>query len=474
MAETPQPAGAQPLAEKYDAIILGSGQAGNPLARALSDQGKRTAMVERALVGGTCVNYGCTPTKTLVASAEVAYMARRAMDYGIGTGSVSVDMLAVRERKRAMVKKWREGSEKRLRESKLVELIYGEGSFVGPKQLRVQLPEGGARTLTAELIVINTGLRVNVPPIPGLENLPYLDNASVMELAEVPGHLLILGGGYIGLEFAQMFRRFGSRVTIVQSREQLLVGEDTDVVDEVTAILRDEGIEILLQARTESASTSGKNVRLNLKVKGESRELEGTHLLVATGRRPNTDKLNLVSAGIATDERGFIRVNDKLETSAPGVYAVGDVNGGPAFTHVSYDDFRILRTNLLEGGNRSVSGRLYPYCVFIDPQLGRIGLNESQARKLGRKVRVARMPMTSVARALETGHSRGFMKALVDPETGQILGATVLGAEGGEIMSLIQVAMMGRLKYSALQSGIFAHPLFAESLNNLFSNFEGG
>jgi pyruvate/2-oxoglutarate dehydrogenase complex dihydrolipoamide dehydrogenase (E3) component len=474
MAEVTQPAGTESQATKYDAIILGSGQAGNPLASALSAKGKRTAMIERALVGGTCVNYGCTPTKTLVASAEVAYMARRAQEYGVRIGSVSVDMFAVRERKRAMVNKWRGGSEKRLQEAKLVDLIYGEGSFVGPKQVRILLNAGGVRTLTADLIVIDTGLTVNIPPIKGLESVPYLDNMSVMELAEVPQHLLVLGGGYVGLEFAQMFRRFGSQVTVVQNKKQLLAGEDADVGNEVAAILREDGIEILLEAKTEAASSSGKFVRLRVNVKGASRELEGTHLLVATGRRPNTEQLNLTVAGIATDKRGYIRVNHKLETSVPGVYAVGDVNGGPAFTHVSYDDFRVLQANLLEGGNRSVAGRLYPYCVFIDPQLGRIGLSENEARKQGRKVRVARLPMTSVARAMETGQSRGFMKVLVDPQTDEILGAAVLGAQGGEVMSMIEVAMMGSLKYTALQGAIFAHPLFAESLNNLFNKFEGG
>jgi pyruvate/2-oxoglutarate dehydrogenase complex dihydrolipoamide dehydrogenase (E3) component len=381
-------------------------------------------------------------------------------------------MPVVRERKRGMVKKWRDGSEKRLREAKLVNLLHGEGSFVGPKQLRVRMIDGGERTLTGDVIVIDTGLTVNLPPVKGLDSVPYLDNASVMELGEVPEHLLVLGGGYIGLEFAQMFRRFGSRVTVIQRRAQLLTGEDSDIGNEVAAILREDGVEILLEAETQTAGVAGKRVRLTIKLKGVSKELEGTHLLVATGRRPNTDSLNLAAAGIATDERGYIRVNHKLETSAPGVYAVGDVNGGPAFTHVSYDDFRVLQANLLEGGNRSVAGRLFPYCVFIDPQLGRIGLSENQARRQGRKVRVARLPMTSVARALETGRPRGFMKALVDPQTEEILGAAVLGADGGEVMSMIQVAMMGKLKYTALQNAIFAHPLFAESLNNLFSNLQ--
>jgi pyruvate/2-oxoglutarate dehydrogenase complex dihydrolipoamide dehydrogenase (E3) component len=462
----------QSAVTQYDVIILGSGQAGNPLAEALADKGKRTAMIERSAVGGTCINWGCTPTKTLVASAEFAYMARRAMEYGIKVGDVAIDMAAVRERKRAIVKQWREGSEKRLQKSQRVDLLYGEGSFIGPKQIRVRLNAGGEKVLSADLIVIDTGLRTSIPAIDGIETVPYLDNQSVMELDEVPEHLLVLGGGYIGLEFAQMFRRFGSRVTIIHNGKQLLTQEDSDIADEIANILREDGIDVLLEATTQSASAAAKSIRMTVKLKNESRELEGTHLLVAAGRRPNTDKLNLAVAGIATDDRGYIRVNDKLETSAPGVYSVGDVNGGPAFTHISYDDFRVLQTNLLEGGNRSVTGRLIPYCVFIDPQLGRIGLSENQARQQKKKVRIAKLPMSSVARANETGQTRGFMKALVDPDTDEILGATVLGADGGEIMSMIEIAMMGKLKYPALQSGIFAHPLFSESLNNLFSNFQ--
>jgi pyruvate/2-oxoglutarate dehydrogenase complex dihydrolipoamide dehydrogenase (E3) component len=435
-------------------------------------KGKRTAMIERAAVGGTCVNYGCTPTKTMVASAEVAHLARRAREYGVSVGDVSVDMPAVRERKRGIVKQWREGSERRLQTAKLVDVIYGEGSFLGPKQLRVRINSGGERTLTSDLIVINAGLTATIPPLDGLDSVPYLDNVSVMELDVLPEHLLVLGGGYIGLEFGQMFRRFGSRVTVIEHGKQLMKAEDPDIRNEIANILKDEGVEILLEAKAESAAVSGKGVRLTVKVKGESRSLQGTHLLVATGRKPNTEKLNLQAAGIAADERGYIAVNEKLETSVPGVYAVGDVKGGPAFTHISYDDYRVLKSNLLEGGNRTVAGRLLPYCVFIDPQLGRVGLSEREARAQGKKVRIARLPMTSVARAMETGRSGGFMKALVDPKTDEILGAAILGDNGGEVMSMIQIAMMGRLKYSALQSAVLAHPLLAESLNNLFSNFQ--
>jgi pyruvate/2-oxoglutarate dehydrogenase complex dihydrolipoamide dehydrogenase (E3) component len=457
----------------YDAIILGSGQGGNPFAVDLAAKGKRTAMIERAAVGGTCVNYGCTPTKTMVASAEIAYLARRGREYGINVGQVSVDMLAVRERKRGMVEAWRGRRENGLKRTERLDLIYGEGSFVGPKQLRIRLNDGGERMLTADLIVIDTGLRASPPPLKGLDSVPYMDNASVMELGEVPQHLLVLGGGYVGLEFAQMFQRFGSQVSIIQNGNQLLSMEDPDIADEVAGILREDGIEILLEAKTESVASLKQGVRLTVKVKGVSRNLEGTHLLVATGRRPNTEKLNLQAAGIAIDDRGYIQVNDKLETTVRGVYAVGDVKGGPAFTHVSYDDDRVLRANLLEGGNRSMAGRPIPYCVFIDPQLGRIGLSEKEAKAQEKKVRVAKLPMTSVARAVETGKTRGFMKALVDPETEEILGAAILGEGGGEVMSMIQVAMMGKLKYTALQNAILAHPTLAESLNSLFSSFQG-
>jgi pyruvate/2-oxoglutarate dehydrogenase complex dihydrolipoamide dehydrogenase (E3) component len=460
-------------ATHYDAIILGSGQGGNPLAVALSAKGKRTAMIERAAVGGTCVNYGCTPTKTMVASAEVADLARRAAEYGIKVGDISVDMFAVRERKRGVVKTWREGSEKRLKQAEFVDLIYGEGSFVGQKQMRVRLNAGGERMLTADLIVIDTGLRASAPPLEGLESVPYLDNASVMELGELPEHLLVLGGGYVGLEFAQMFRRFGSQVTVIQNGKQLLSLEDPDIADEVTRILTEDGIEILLEAETESAACFKRGVRLTVKTEGVTRDLDGTHLLVATGRRPNTEKLNLQAAGVATDDRGYIKVNHKLETTATGVYAVGDVKGGPAFTHLSYDDYRVLRTNLLEGGNRSIAGRLVPSCVFIDPQLGRIGLSEKEAAEQGKKVRIARLAMTSVARAVETGKTRGFMKALVDPQSDEILGAAILGEGGGELMSMIQIAMMGKLKYTDLHDAMLAHPTLAESLNNLFNSFQG-
>jgi pyruvate/2-oxoglutarate dehydrogenase complex dihydrolipoamide dehydrogenase (E3) component len=461
-----------PTLQHYDAIILGSGQAANPLAVALAAKGKRTALVERGQVGGTCVNYGCTPTKTMVASAEVAYLAGRGAEFGVRTGPISIDMPVVRERKRAMVKSWREGSEKRIAGAKGLDLIRGEGSFVDAKTVRVRLNAGGEGMLTAGLIVIDTGVSGSAPPLPGLEGVPYLDNASVMELDRVPEHLLVLGGGYIGLEFAQMFRRFGSRVTVVQNSGQLLPNEDEDLAEEIAKFLREEGIEILLSAEAETASHADGVVELKVRIDGAVKTIRGSDLLVATGRKPNTSALNLAAAGIATNARGFVQVNERLETSVAGVYATGDVTGGPEFTHVAYDDYRILKENLLEGGSRSTKDRILPYCVFLDPQLGRVGLSEKEAAAQGVKVRIAKMPMTSVARALETSQTRGFIKALVDPKTQQIVGAAVLGLDGGEVMSMLQIAMMGKLPYTTLKDAVLAHPSLAECLNNLFGKFE--
>jgi len=454
--------------EDFDAIIIGSGQGGNPLAEALIAAGKKTAMIERQDVGGTCINRGCSPTKTMVASARVAYMARRGADYGVHTGPVTIDMGRVRERKRAIVSSFRQSREKRLEKAQ-ADLIRGEASFTGPRQLRVALNGGGERLLRAAQIFIDTGTRSARPAIAGLDAVPYLDNDSIMELDRVPEHLLILGGGYIGVEFSQMFRRFGSRVTVIQAGPQLLREEDADVAAEVLKILREDGIEILLHARAQEVKPG---IDLKVSTEGKTQTVEGSHLLLATGRVPNTDALKPAAGGVETDERGFIRVNDRLETSAPGVYAIGDVKGGPAFTHISYDDYRILKANLLDGGQRSVRDRMVPFAVFMDPQLGRVGMTETEAKKSGRKILVARMPMTSVARALEVDETRGFMKVIADAETEEILGATVLGLEGGEVVSVLQMAMMGHLKWTVLHDAVLAHPTLAESINNLFLHFD--
>jgi pyruvate/2-oxoglutarate dehydrogenase complex dihydrolipoamide dehydrogenase (E3) component len=459
--------------ESFDAIIIGSGQGGNPLANALTAVGKKTALIERQDVGGTCINRGCTPTKTMVASARVAYLARRAADYGVDAGPVAVDMKRVRERKRAIVISFREAREKKLAMAH-VELIRGEASFTGPRQIRVTLHGGGERQLSAAQIFIDTGTHSGAPPIEGLDGVPYLNNETVMELDHVPKHLLILGGGYIGVEFSQMFRRFGSQVTIIQSGAQLLSEEDQDIAEEVLKILQQDGVTVLLNAHTEKVTRTNDVVRLNITAGSQTQMIEGSDLLVATGRVPNTGALKPAAAGIETDKRGFIRVNDRLETSALGVYAIGDVKGGPQFTHIAYDDYRILKANLLDGGQRTVRDRMVPFTVFLDPQLGRVGMTESEAQKSGRRIRVARMPMTWVARALEIDETRGLIKAIVDAETEEILGATVLGYEGGEVMAVFQMAMMGHLKYSVLRDAVFAHPTLAESLNNLFFNFDDG
>lgn len=453
--------------ERYDAIVIGAGQAGGPLATALARSGKRTALIEREHVGGTCINEGCTPTKTMVASARVAYLARRGADYGVDTGPIGLDMGQVRERKRAIVKSFRAGSLRRIEATPGVDLICAEARFTGPRQVAVD-----GRSLEAELVFINTGCRPAAPDVEGLDRVSSLDSTSIMELDQVPEHLIVLGGGYIGLEFGQMFRRFGSRVTVVQRGRQLLPLEDEDVAGAVLDLLHEDGIEVLLGSQAVRATSHGSGVRLTVRTPDGERDLDGSHLLRAAGRVPNTDRMDLPAAGIATDGKGFITVNDRLETSAPGVYALGDVKGGPAFTHISYDDYRVIRTNLLQNGRACITDRLVPYTVFIDPQLGRVGLSEREAKRQGRPVRVARLPMTHVARALELDESRGFMKALVDPASGQVLGAAILGIEGGELMAVFQLAMMGQVRYERLRDAVFAHPTLAESLNNLFSTLD--
>lgn len=454
----------------YDAIVIGTGQAGKPLSIALANAGMKTAVIERLHVGGTCINVGCTPTKTMVASARVAYLARRAADYGVHIGEVSVNLAEVRKRKQSIVDSFRNGGRRAIERTKNLDLLFGEAGFTGQRSIAVKMNDGEIRRLTANKIFINTGCRPADPRVAGLDKVAALDSSSIMELDELPEHLLVLGGGYIGLEFGQMFRRFGSRVTIAQRAPQLLGREDQDVADEVAKIMREDGVEVLLNTEALSVEQRGESkIHLTVRTPDGERTITGSHLLAAAGRAPNTDALNLSTAGIETDKHGFIKVNERLETSAPGVYALGDVKGGPQFTHISYDDFRIIRTNLIEGGDATVNDRFVPYTVFIDPQLGRVGLSETEARAKGLNIKVAKMPMSYVARALEMSESRGFMKAVIDADTKQILGCAILGIEGGEIMSMIEIAMMGNLPYTVLKDAIFAHPTLAESLNNLLN-----
>lgn len=455
--------------QPYDALIIGAGQAGGPFSTTLAQAGWKTALIEKEHVGGTCVNEGCTPTKTMVASARVAHLARRAADYGVQIGPISVDMLKVRQRKRDIVDRFRNGGQRHIERTAGVDLLFGEARFTGPKTVEVNLNSGETRLLTANHIFINTGGRPVNPPVEGLDRVPTLNSTSIMELDTVPEHLLVLGGGYIGLEFGQMFRRFGSKVTVIQRGERLLAREDADVADEVAQILREDGLEVLLNTNPVFAEQAAGRIQILVKTPEGEQTLTGSHLLVAAGRAPNTDRLNLEAAGVETDKHGFIKVNERLETNVPGIYALGDVKGGPAFTHISYDDFRILRTNLLHDGKATTSNRLVPYTVFIDPQLGRIGLTEEEAQAQGRAYCVAKLPMANVARAIEVDETRGFMKAIVDAETEQILGAAILGLEGGEIMAILQMAMLGQVSYTAIRDGVFAHPTLAESLNNLFA-----
>jgi pyruvate/2-oxoglutarate dehydrogenase complex dihydrolipoamide dehydrogenase (E3) component len=457
-----------PDAKQYDAIVIGSGQGGTPLSRALAKAGLKTALIEREYIGGTCINFGCTPTKTMFNSARVAYLGRRSAEYGVHAGKVVVNMSEVRARKQRVVDRFRDGGLAAIEKTDGLDLWKGEAAFTAPKTLEVRLSDGARQSMSADRIFINTGGRPSKPDIEGLDNISHLDSTSIMELDQLPRHLLVLGGGYIGLEFGQMFRRYGSDVTIVHRGERVLDREDPDISDEIAAILREDGIALLLQSEAERLDLVDGLIRLTARTPQGQQTLIGSHLLVAVGRTPNTERLNLPTAGVETDQRGFVKVNGRLETNVPGVYALGDVNGGPQFTHISYDDFRIVRTNLIDGGDATSNGRLVPYTVFIDPQLGRVGLSETEARKAGMNIRVAKLPMSSVARAIEMSETRGFIKCVVDAETNQILGCAVLGVEGGELMAMFEIAMMGKVPYTLLKEAIFAHPTLAESLNNLF------
>jgi pyruvate/2-oxoglutarate dehydrogenase complex dihydrolipoamide dehydrogenase (E3) component len=460
------------MSDRYDAVVIGAGQGGGPLAGKLAKAGQHVALIEREHAGGTCVNEGCAPTKTMIASARAAHLARRAADYGVhtGNGDVRVDLKRVRQRKRDIVQSFRQGSENSLRKIETLDLVMGTGRFTAPHEIHVELLGGGSRTLTAPTIILDVGTRPVIPPIDGLDTVPYHTNASIMELGEVPDHLLVLGGGYVGVEFGQMFRRFGSRVTVLQRGGQLLPREDPDVADALTDILEEEGIDVWLNANADTVAASGNGLRLRATIDGERRSVEGSHLLVATGRRPNTDDLGVDHAGLDLDPDGFIPVDSRLRTRVDGIYALGDVTGGPAFTHTSYDDYRILASDLLgDGTRRGTNERLLAYTVYSDPQLGRVGLTERQARDTGHDIRVATLPMSSVARALETGEAQGLMKAVVDARTDRILGAAVLGPEGGELAATLQIAMLGNLPYTTLRDAPIAHPTYAESLNNLFA-----
>ena len=453
--------------KKYDAIIIGSGQAGNPLAKKLAGAGWKTAIIERALVGGTCINYGCTPTKTMVASARIAYLARQGKEFGVPLQNFKVDIKTVVARKNKVVAQFHHGSEKQLLKTKGIDLIYGETSFTGVTTIHVDLNKGGSQELTAPKIFINTGGRSAIPGIEGLSTIDYLTSTTILDLDEIPKHLLIIGGSYIGLEFGQMFRRFGSKVTILDTSPRFLPKEDEDIAAEMRKILEDEGITIYTDAKAELIKKTTQ-VSVRAFINKEVKYLQCSHVLVAAGRIPNTGMLHLDAAGVKTNERGYIIVNDKMETSAKGIYALGDVNGGPAFTHIAYNDYLIVAKNLLTKEKATAKNRPVPYCMYTDPQLGRVGITEQEARKQGLKIKVATLPMAHVARAIETGDTRGMMKAVVDAKSGKILGVAMLCTEGGEIMTVMQMAMAGGLTHMQLRETIFAHPSWSEAINNLF------
>jgi len=455
--------------KKYDAIIIGAGQAGVPLAKKLAKAGKKTALIEKRFVGGTCVNDGCTPTKTWVGSAKMAYMADRSAFIGVKIKDYKIDMRRVKERKDDIVISARNGSEKALQNTKNLTLIFGEARFIGEKIILIELNEGGTLEMTAELIFINAGAKASIPDIEGLKEIDYLTNTSILELEKVPKHLLVLGANYIGMEFGQMFRRFGSKITLLERGPRILAREDNDLAEEMHKILTDEQIDIYVDVQAKSFKTTKKGkIKVTVVIKGKEQMFTCSHVLVATGRVPQTENMQLDKTGVKVNDKGFIIVDDKLETNVPGIYALGDVNGGPAFTHIAYNDYTIVYRNIIEKQNISTKNRLLPYCMYTDPQLGRVGISEEEAQKQGLNVKIAKLPMAHVARAIEVGDTRGFMKAVVDPKTKKILGAAVLGQEGGEIMTVLQMAMEGGITYEQLRFFVFAHPSYSESINNLF------
>jgi len=454
------------MTTKYDAIIIGTGQSGPSLATKLAGTGMKVAIVERNLFGGTCVNTGCIPTKTLVASARAAYMARRAADFGVMVdGSISVDMKKVKARKDDVVRKSNQGVENWLKNTENLKVYEGHASFQSPHSVSVN-----GDVLEAKKIFINVGARVLIPP--GFENVNYLTNSTMMEVDFLPEHLIIIGGSYIGLEFGQMYRRFGSEVTIIQRGSRLIDREDQDVSETIKEILENEGINVRLNAECVSGETRGNQVVVKLDCDGGAREVTGSHLLLAVGRRPNTNDLGLDKAGIELDERGYITVDDQLRTNVSGVWALGDCNGKGAFTHTSYNDFEIVAANLLDNDPRRVSDRILTYGLFIDPPLGRAGMTEAQVRQSGRKTLIGKRPMTRVARAVEKSETQGFMKILVDKETREILGAAILGIGGDEIIHSVLDVMYAKAPYTVIQRAMHIHPTVTELIPTMLGELK--
>jgi pyruvate/2-oxoglutarate dehydrogenase complex dihydrolipoamide dehydrogenase (E3) component len=454
-------------AEKYDVLVLGGGTAGKVVAWTTAKDGNRTAVVDRKYIGGACPNIACLPSKNVIHSAKVASLVGRHREFGIETGPISIDMAGVYARKREMVEgiiqvhldKYHAAGD---------DLIFGEGTFVAPRTVHVSLRDGGERTLTADRVFVDLGTHATIPDLPGLREAKPLTHIEALDLQRRPEHLIVLGGGYVGLELSQALRRLGSRVTLIERSSQLVPNEDADVSQAILQLFRDEGIDVLLDSQVLNVTgLSGGQVSLQLQNGNSMRSVEGTHILVATGRTPNTAGIGLEKAGIEVTEKGHIRVNDRLETTAPNVWAMGECAGSPYFTHVSEDDANLILENL-NGGHRSTTGRLVPYCVFIDPELARVGLNESQAREKGVAYRIASVPFDSAWRAWTISERRGFMKTLIDAHSDRILGFTAFGPEAGELMGTVQLAMLAGAPYTVLRDAIFAHPTMTEGLKALF------
>ena len=455
--------------ERFEVLVLGSGFGGKLLAWHLARSGRRTAVVERRWVGGSCPNIACLPSKNEIWSAKIAHLVRHAAQFGTLTGSVTTDMAKVRQRKRDMVEREIDLHLQNYKASG-AELIMGTGQFTAPKTLEVRLNDGGTRVLAGDQVFLNLGTHAAVPNIPGLEAAQPLTHIEALELDYLPSHLIVLGGGYVGLELAQAYRRFGSQVTVVEHGPQLMNREDPDVVSEMQQILSDEGVGILLSATTLNVQgRSGEEVSIAVRTASGDQQIKGSDILVAAGRIPNTAGIGLDKAGVDLDGRGYIHVNERLETTAANVWAIGECAGSPQFTHVSIDDFRIIRDNLA-GGNRSTRDRLVPYCMFTEPPLARVGLSENEAQRQSLTVRVARLPMTGVRRTATTDETQGFMKVLVGGSDDRILGFTMIGAEAGEVLATVQTAMLAELPYPRLRDAILAHPTMAEGLDSLFSN----
>ena len=453
------------MAERFDAIVIGTGQAAPALCARLDKEGVKTALIERKLLGGTCVNVGCIPTKTLVASAHAVHMARRGAEYGFTAGEVRVDMRAVKARKDSVVQKSSAGLGDWIAGMKNVTLLRGHARFTAPHTVYV-----GDRMLEAPRIFINVGARALVPDIPGVKDVPFLNNSSMMEVDTLPEHLVIVGGSYIGLEFAQMYRRFGSKVTVIERAPKLLPREDDDVAAEIRAILEREGVEIRTDAECMALSRQGDRVVVGLTCREGPPIAEGSHVLLAVGRVPNTQDLGLDAAGIATDARGYIKVDDQCRTNVDGVWALGDVNGRGAFTHTSYNDYEIVAANLFDDDARRISDRIPCYALFIDPPLGRAGMNEAEARASKRRVLAGRMPMTRVGRAREAGETQGFMKVLVDADTKELLGASLLGLNADEIVHTLLDMMYARKPYTTIQRAVHIHPTVSELVPTLLGS----